>query len=110
MTQHSCAWPGRCAAPLRVAAHLAANRLRAGLRRKSFTVHETGATPLGRPYPDADGYEQPRLEPLTSTGRAWLLLGERLGALGLLGAVLLLSAMALIFWTRGAAMADVAAA
>jgi DME family drug/metabolite transporter len=49
------------------------------------------------------------LEPLTSTGLAWLLLGERLGALGLLGAVLLLSAMAIVFLTSGAAMVDVAA-
>ena len=50
------------------------------------------------------------LEPLTSTLLAWLLLGERLGALGLLGAALLLSAMVIVFRTSGAATADVAAA
>lgn len=37
------------------------------------------------------------LEPLTSTALAWLLFGERLGPLGLLGAVLLLGAIALLY-------------
>jgi hypothetical protein len=42
-------------APRRVSARLAANRLRTDLRCKSFTVHETGATPL---LPDDRGYER----------------------------------------------------
>lgn len=36
------------------------------------------------------------LEPLVAAGLAWLLLGERLGPLGLLGATLLLGAVALL--------------
>jgi DME family drug/metabolite transporter len=40
------------------------------------------------------------IEPLTSTGLAWLLFGERLGPLGLLGAALLLGAIGLLY--RGA--------
>jgi drug/metabolite transporter, DME family len=50
------------------------------------------------------------LEPLTSTLLAWLLLGEQLGALSLLGAALLLSAMAIVFRATGAATIDGAAA
>jgi DME family drug/metabolite transporter len=41
------------------------------------------------------------IEPLTSTGLAWLFFGERLGPLGLLGAALLLGAIGLLY--RGAA-------
>jgi DME family drug/metabolite transporter len=41
------------------------------------------------------------IEPLTSTGLAWLFFGEQLGPLGLLGAVLLLGAIGLLY--RGAA-------
>lgn len=41
------------------------------------------------------------LEPLTSTVLAWLLFGERLGALGIAGAALLLGAMALIYVRPG---------
>jgi drug/metabolite transporter, DME family len=48
-------------------------------------------------------------EPLTSTLLAWLLLGERLGAPGLLGAALLLSAMTIVFRASGAATAEVTA-
>jgi hypothetical protein len=40
------------------------------------------------------------IEPLTGVGLAWVLFGERLGPSGLLGAALLLIAMAMIF--RGA--------
>ena len=36
------------------------------------------------------------LEPLTAAGLAWLLLGERLGPLGLLGALALFGAMLLL--------------
>jgi DME family drug/metabolite transporter len=54
------------------------------------------------------------LEPLTSTLLAWLLLGERLGPLGILGGALLLSAMAIVFRTSataaGAATAQAAGA
>src|SRR5262249_28383581 len=50
------------------------------------------------------------LEPLTSTVLAWLLLGERLGALGLVGAALLLSAMAIVFLTSGTPAAQATAA
>ena len=50
------------------------------------------------------------LEPLTSTLLAWLLLGEHLGALSLLGAALLLSAMVMVFQATGAATIDAAAA
>jgi DME family drug/metabolite transporter len=49
-------------------------------------------------------------EPLTSALLAWLLLGERLGGLGLLGAALLLSAMVIVFRTSSAPPLDVAAA
>jgi DME family drug/metabolite transporter len=49
------------------------------------------------------------LEPLTSALLAWLLLGERLGALGLLGAALLLSAMVIVFRTTGTTTTDLAA-
>jgi drug/metabolite transporter, DME family len=49
------------------------------------------------------------LEPLTSTILAWLLLGERLGAVGLLGTALLLSAMVVVFRTGGTATIDTAA-
>src|SRR5262249_17089191 len=42
------------------------------------------------------------LEPLTSTLLAWLILGERLGSVGLFGAALLLSAMVIVFRTSGA--------
>ena len=49
------------------------------------------------------------LEPLTSTLLASLLLGERLGALGLFGAALLLSAMVIVFRTSGAPAVDVGA-
>jgi DME family drug/metabolite transporter len=49
------------------------------------------------------------LEPLTSTLLAWLLLGERLGPLGIFGAALLLSAMAIVFRASVTAV-DVAAA
>ena len=42
------------------------------------------------------------LEPLTGVGLAWVLFGERLGASGLLGAALLLIAMAMIFRGAGA--------
>jgi DME family drug/metabolite transporter len=38
------------------------------------------------------------VEPLTSTALAWLLFGERLGPLGLLGAALLLGAIGLLYW------------
>jgi DME family drug/metabolite transporter len=48
-------------------------------------------------------------EPLTSTLLAWLLLGERLGAPGLLGAALLLGAMTIVFRASGAATAEVTA-
>jgi DME family drug/metabolite transporter len=41
------------------------------------------------------------IEPLTSTGLAWLFFGEQLGPLGLLGAALLLGAIGLLY--RGAA-------
>lgn len=37
------------------------------------------------------------IEPLTSTGLAWLLFGERLGPLGLLGALLLLGAIGMLY-------------
>lgn len=37
------------------------------------------------------------LEPLTGAGLAWIPLGERLGASGLLGAALLLGAMGIVF-------------
>jgi DME family drug/metabolite transporter len=37
------------------------------------------------------------VEPLTSTALAWVLFGERLGALGLLGAMLLLGAIGLLY-------------
>ncbi len=37
------------------------------------------------------------IEPLTSTGLAWLLFGEQLGPLGLLGALLLLGAIGLLY-------------
>jgi drug/metabolite transporter, DME family len=50
------------------------------------------------------------LEPLTSTLLAWLLLDERLGVLGLLGAALLLSAMVMAFRTSIAATPSVTAA
>jgi drug/metabolite transporter, DME family len=50
------------------------------------------------------------LEPFTSTLLAWLLLGERLGPLGILGGALLLSAMAIVFRTSTAAPVDLAAA
>jgi DME family drug/metabolite transporter len=50
------------------------------------------------------------LEPLTSTLLAWLLVGERLGTLGLLGAALLLGAMVIVFRASGAATAEAAAA
>jgi DME family drug/metabolite transporter len=49
------------------------------------------------------------LEPLTSTLLAWLLLGERLGPLGFVGAALLLGAMVIVFRTSATA-ADIAAA
>jgi len=49
------------------------------------------------------------LEPLTSTLLAWLLLGERLGPLGLFGAALLLSAMVVVFRTGGTLTIDTAA-
>ena len=45
------------------------------------------------------------LEPLTSTLLAWLLLGERLGPLGLFGAALLLSAMVIVFRTSATSAA-----
>lgn len=48
------------------------------------------------------------IEPLTATLLAWLLFGERLGPLGLLGAALLLGAIALLF--RGETRRVVAAA
>ncbi|HEX5691312.1 MAG TPA: EamA family transporter, partial [Roseiflexaceae bacterium] len=38
------------------------------------------------------------IEPLTSTLLAWLLFGERLGWLGLVGAALLFGAIALLYW------------
>ena len=41
------------------------------------------------------------LEPLTSTILAWLLFGERLGALGIVGAALVLGAMALLYLRPG---------
>ncbi|MEN9938229.1 MAG: hypothetical protein RLZZ387_4808 [Chloroflexota bacterium] len=41
------------------------------------------------------------LEPLTSTMLAWLLFGERLGPLGLLGAVLLLGALGVLYIGTG---------
>jgi drug/metabolite transporter, DME family len=44
------------------------------------------------------------VEPLTSTALAWLLFGERLGPLGLLGAALLLGAIGLLY--RGAALPE----
>jgi DME family drug/metabolite transporter len=37
------------------------------------------------------------IEPLTSTTLAWLLFGERLGPLGLLGGALLLGAIGLLY-------------
>jgi DME family drug/metabolite transporter len=43
------------------------------------------------------------LEPLTATALAWLLFGERLGPGGLLGAALLLGAIALLAWRTGPA-------
>lgn len=48
------------------------------------------------------------LEPLTGTILAWLLFNERLGALGLLGAALLLSAMVMVFRTSTTATTEVA--
>ena len=45
------------------------------------------------------------LEPLTGVILAWLLFDERLGAMGLLGAALLLAAMAMVF-RGGSAPAD----
>jgi drug/metabolite transporter, DME family len=50
------------------------------------------------------------LEPLTSTLLAWLLLGEHLGRLSLLGAALLVCAMVIVFRATGAATIDGAAA
>jgi DME family drug/metabolite transporter len=50
------------------------------------------------------------LEPLTSTLLAWLLLGERLGPLGVVGAALLLSAMVIVFRSSAAGPAAVGAA
>jgi DME family drug/metabolite transporter len=46
------------------------------------------------------------LEPLTGAGLAWLLLGERLSASGLLGAALLLGAMGIVFRVDGDALPD----
>ena len=39
------------------------------------------------------------IEPLTSTVLAVLIFGERLGALGMLGATLLISAIAFLYWS-----------
>jgi drug/metabolite transporter, DME family len=50
------------------------------------------------------------LEPLTSTLLAWLLLGEHLGVMSLLGVAFLLSAMVMVFRATGAATIDGAAA
>jgi DME family drug/metabolite transporter len=50
------------------------------------------------------------LEPLTGTILAWLLFNERLGALGLLGAALLLSAMVMVFRASRTATTVVTAA
>jgi DME family drug/metabolite transporter len=50
------------------------------------------------------------LEPLTGVTLAWLLFDERLGALGLLGAALLLSAMVMVFRGSRAAASLPAAA
>src|SRR5436309_2924530 len=49
------AWPGKCAAPLRVATKLPADWLRAGLCRRSFTVHGSGSTPIRSGSPTARG-------------------------------------------------------
>ena len=56
------------------------------------------------------GEELIAMLPLTSTLLAWLLLGEHLGGMSLLGAAFLLSAMVMILRATGAAAIDGAAA